>query len=183
MKLATLILFAAVVPLSAAPEPIETKSEKGKFTVRFEKRADAAPYRASVNSADGAELFVFEAGFAVAKDSMVWNKSGSALAFTAGTHSLMHCYILFVSDSQWTVVQAPEPAKGWDNFHQIPKAWDGEQLTMRVDGPHTGKSDGYWFTGTMKINVSAPKSKARTVVEKIKVVGQPGSGEGDQALN
>jgi len=171
MKLIALTLLVTLIPLisGAAPESLETKSAKGKYTVKFQRTSEAAQSRASVNSANGHELFAFETGMSVAKDSFVWNKSETAVAFAAGTPFLMRCYILFIAETRWTVLEVPAPKQGWDNIYQLPKSWKGEILTLAVDGPHRGKSDGYWFSGTMRVAVKGPGGEARIVAEEIKV--------------
>ena len=171
--------LAATDNLSAAAESFQTKSKKGGFTVRFQMISEDGSYRASIHSAEGSEVFEFEEHLAVENDSLLWNESGSALPFTAGTPFLRHCYILFVTGDQWAIVKGPPPEKGWDNFYQVPKAWDGQQLTLEVDGPHAGKVDGYWFSGKMKIDLSAPKARTRTVSENIRIVEQDGGGTAD----
>jgi hypothetical protein len=67
-----IVLLCSVTSAFAAPNIIETKSPSGKYTVRFEQASERDNYRATIISTDGIELFSFEAGLSIPKESIIW---------------------------------------------------------------------------------------------------------------
>jgi hypothetical protein len=84
----------------------------------------------------------------------------------------MECFLLFIQDRQWIVAKVPSPERGWDNFHQVPMTWKKDQLTLRVDGPYAGKSDGYHYSGIMTLCISGTQPKVNVISENINTVEQ-----------
>ena len=177
MRHALLALLVLAMPASSAPELFKTTSEKSNFVLKFTRDDQRAPFRGSVSLKDDRELFAFDAGLSVNKGDLVWNDTGTAVAFSAGDQFLMSTRILMLADGKWSVVLAPAPKLGWDNFYQTPKAWRGDILSLKVDGPHAGKANGYWFSGTMEVRVSANATIVQTDSEKIEVVEQADAGQ------
>jgi hypothetical protein len=177
MKLSSFALLLFAVSAVGAPESFGTRSVKGKYMIRFFKESPTTPYRVSVVTREGRELFAFESGLVVDKDSILFDPAGTVVAFAAGDSFLMETKILTISDDGYSLLRAPAPKQGWDNYHQIPSSWDGSTLTLKINGPHAGKATGQGFSGTMQVRVTETLAAVGVVSEEIKIVeagtGQP----------
>ncbi len=165
--LALLFLFAATA--MAAPNTFETKSPNGKVIVRFEQQNECEDYLVSILTSDGRDLFSYKGGLTISKDSMIWNDSGTILAYSSGTSFLMECFLLNVDQDKWSILKTPAPKEGWDNFHQTPASWKKDMLSLKVDGPYAGKADGH-YSGSMKIQVLISEPIISVLSENIKTI-------------
>ena len=154
----------------AAPDQIRSNSPAGKFTAVFKRNSDTEDYRLSLIAPDGKVRFQSDPiDLTIPKKSIIWNSTGDALAFSAGTHFLMTAFILISQDGDYSLKRVPSPKGDWDNFHQTPEKWSKGLLTVRIDGPHAGKATDYHYEGQMTIDIS---NKLKVISENINAVEQ-----------
>ncbi len=172
MKPATLFLFGFLLASDAlVAESFSTESPDKTVTVVFDRESDRHIYSVDVRRGSIRRQLFKDAALAINNKSMLWSRDSRFLAFSAGTPFLMEGYLLSL-DEPPELIRLPGPELGWDNFHITPRKWSGKKLFVTVTGPHAGKADGYFFSGTIVYEISEQSTKVRIVRESINIEEQ-----------